>query len=92
MKLHPAFRKSERVLPKHARRPPRIQRTELALRARLGWATPKTRTRARVRIGASATPELGRERAEVMLDCVTHVVCGQLGLDTSWESVPYVAG
>lgn len=34
----------------------------------------------------------GRARAEVMVDCVTYVVCGQLGLDTSGEAIPYVAG
>ena len=36
--------------------------------------------------------ELGRERAEVMVDCVTYIVCGQLGLDTATESIPYIAG
>jgi hypothetical protein len=36
--------------------------------------------------------ELGRKRAEVMVDCVTYVVCGQLGLDTAGESIPYIAG
>ncbi len=36
--------------------------------------------------------DLGRERAEVMVDCVTYIVCGQLGLDTSGESIAYVAG
>lgn len=34
----------------------------------------------------------GRERAEVMVDCVTYIVCGQVGLDTGGESIPYVAG
>jgi len=34
----------------------------------------------------------GRERAEVMVDCVTFIVCGQVGLDTSGETIPYVAG
>lgn len=34
----------------------------------------------------------GRARAEVMVDCVTYVVCGRLGLDTGGESIPYVAG
>lgn len=34
----------------------------------------------------------GRAHAEVMVDCVTYVVCGQLGLDTSGETIPYVAG
>ena len=34
----------------------------------------------------------GRARAEVMVDCVTYVVCGRVGLDTSGESIPYVAG
>lgn len=34
----------------------------------------------------------GRARAEVMVDCVTYVVCGHVGLDTGGESIPYVAG
>lgn len=34
----------------------------------------------------------GRARAEVMVDCVTFIVCGQVGLDTSGETIPYVAG
>lgn len=34
----------------------------------------------------------GRARSEVMVDCVTYVVCSQLGLDTSGETIPYVAG
>lgn len=37
-------------------------------------------------------PDRGRARAEVMVDCVTYVVCGRLGLDTGGESIPYVAG
>ncbi len=36
--------------------------------------------------------EYGRERAEVIVDSVTYIVCGQLGLDTSGETIPYVAG
>jgi hypothetical protein len=36
--------------------------------------------------------EHGRRRAEVIVDTVTYVVCGSLGLDTSGSSVPYVAG
>ena len=36
--------------------------------------------------------DLGRQRAEVMVDCVTYIVCGQLGLDTVSESIPYVVG
>ena len=34
----------------------------------------------------------GRGRAEVIVDTVTYVVCGSVGLDTSGSSVPYVAG
>ena len=34
----------------------------------------------------------GRARAEVMVDCVTYIVCAHLGLDTSGETIPYVAG
>jgi antirestriction protein ArdC len=36
--------------------------------------------------------EHGRRRAEVIVDTVTAVVCGSVGLDTSGSSVPYVAG
>jgi len=36
--------------------------------------------------------EYGRRRAEVLVDTVTYVVCGAVGLDTSVSSVPYVAG
>jgi antirestriction protein ArdC len=36
--------------------------------------------------------EYGRRRAEVLVDTVTYVVCGSVGLDTSVSSVPYVAG
>jgi hypothetical protein len=36
--------------------------------------------------------ELGRARAEVMVDCVTYIVCGQVGLDVGGETIPYVLG
>jgi hypothetical protein len=36
--------------------------------------------------------EYGRRRAEVLVDTVTYVVCGSVGLDVSSDSVPYVAG
>jgi hypothetical protein len=36
--------------------------------------------------------ELGRERCEVLVDCVTYCVLGAVGLDVSGESIPYVAG
>jgi hypothetical protein len=36
--------------------------------------------------------EFGRERAEVIVDTVTFVVCGSVGLDVSGETIPYVAG
>jgi antirestriction protein ArdC len=36
--------------------------------------------------------EYGRRRAEVLVDTVTYVVCGSVGLDVSGDSVPYVAG
>jgi antirestriction factor ArdC-like protein len=36
--------------------------------------------------------EHGRRRAEVIVDTVTYVVCGSVGLDTSGSTVPYVAG
>jgi hypothetical protein len=34
----------------------------------------------------------GRRRAEVLVDTVTYIVCGSVGLDVSGSSVPYVAG
>jgi hypothetical protein len=36
--------------------------------------------------------DYGRERAEVLVDCVTYIVCGSAGLDVSGDSVPYIAG
>lgn len=36
--------------------------------------------------------QYGRRRAEVLVDAVTYVVCGSVGLDVSGDSVPYVAG
>jgi hypothetical protein len=36
--------------------------------------------------------EYGRQRAEVLVDTVTYIVCGSVGLDISGSSVPYVAG
>lgn len=35
---------------------------------------------------------LGRERCEVLVDCVTYVCCASVHLDVGGESVPYVAG
>src|SRR5581483_3998391 len=36
--------------------------------------------------------EYGRERAEVIVDTVTFIVCAGAGLDIGDESIPYVAG
>jgi hypothetical protein len=36
--------------------------------------------------------DYGRRRAEVLVDTVTFIVCGAVGLDTSGSSVPYVVG
>ena len=36
--------------------------------------------------------DFGRQRAEVLVDTVTYIVCSSVGLDTSGSSVPYVAG
>lgn len=36
--------------------------------------------------------EYGRQRAEVLVDTVTYIVCSSEGLDVSGSSVPYVAG
>jgi hypothetical protein len=36
--------------------------------------------------------QYGREQAEVLVDCVTHIVCASVGLDVAGESIPYIAG
>jgi hypothetical protein len=36
--------------------------------------------------------DYGGQRAEVLVDTVTHIVCGSVGLDVSGSSVPYIAG
>jgi hypothetical protein len=36
--------------------------------------------------------EFGRERCEVLVDCVTYCVLGSVGLDVGDGSIPYVAG
>jgi antirestriction protein ArdC len=36
--------------------------------------------------------EYGREVAEVIVETATVIVCGSVGLDTSGESIPYIAG
>jgi hypothetical protein len=36
--------------------------------------------------------QYGRDRAEVLVDCVTYCVLGAVGLDVGGESIPYVAG
>ena len=36
--------------------------------------------------------EHDRARAEVLVESITYIVCGSIGLDTSGESIPYVAG
>jgi hypothetical protein len=34
----------------------------------------------------------GQDKAEVLVDCVTYVVCSSVGLDVGGESIPYIAG
>ncbi len=36
--------------------------------------------------------QYGREQAEVLVECVTYCVLGTAGLDTTGETIPYVAG
>jgi hypothetical protein len=36
--------------------------------------------------------QYGHERAEVLVDCVTYIVCCSVGLDGGGESIPYIAG
>jgi N-terminal domain of anti-restriction factor ArdC len=36
--------------------------------------------------------ELGRECCEVLVDCVTYIVCSSVALDVGGESIPYIAG
>ncbi|MBX6751661.1 MAG: hypothetical protein IRY85_18715 [Micromonosporaceae bacterium] len=36
--------------------------------------------------------QYGREQAEVLVDCVTYIVCSSVGLDVGGDSIPYIAG
>lgn len=36
--------------------------------------------------------DFGRRKAEVLVDTVTYIVCGSVGLDVSGDSIPYIAG
>jgi RNA polymerase sigma factor (sigma-70 family) len=36
--------------------------------------------------------QYGRQRAEVLVDCVTYIVCSSAGLDVGGESIAYIAG
>ena len=36
--------------------------------------------------------QYGRERAEVLVDCASYIVCGSVGLDVGGETIPYIAG
>lgn len=36
--------------------------------------------------------DYGREQAEVLVDTITHIVCGSVGLDITQSTVPYIAG
>jgi hypothetical protein len=36
--------------------------------------------------------QYGRQQAEVLVDCVTYIVCSSVGLDVGGESIPYIAG
>ncbi len=36
--------------------------------------------------------DFGRRQAEVLVNTVTYIVCGSVGLDVSGESIPYIAG
>jgi hypothetical protein len=36
--------------------------------------------------------QYGRERCEVLVDCVTYCVLGSVGLDVGGETIPYIAG
>ena len=36
--------------------------------------------------------DYGRDCAEVLVDTVTYIVCGSVGLDTAGSTVPYIAG
>jgi hypothetical protein len=39
-----------------------------------------------------SSKDFGRRKAEVLVDTVTYIVCGSVGLDVSGESIPYIAG
>jgi hypothetical protein len=36
--------------------------------------------------------QYGREKAEVLVECATYVVCSSAGFDVGGESIPYLAG
>ena len=55
--------------------------------ARSGCSSTRSRTRS-----GSATATTAAAQAEVLVDTVTHIVCGSVGLDISGSSVPYIAG
>jgi hypothetical protein len=43
-------------------------------------------------VGVPTYKEHGRGDAEVIVETAAVIVCGSIGLDTSGESIPYVAG
>ena len=55
--------------------------------ARSARSSTSSRTRS-----ALGYDQYGREQAEVLVDCVTYVVCSSVGLDVGGESIPYIAG
>ena len=55
--------------------------------ARSARSSTSSRTRS-----ASATSSTAASEAEVLVDCVTYIVCSSVGLDVGGESIPYIAG
>jgi len=86
----------------------RVERRDLPAHGPAGWCDPRAKLivvgigpanrelRTLVHELAHALglgyTEYGRERAEVLVDCVTYCVLGAVGLDVGGESIPYIAG
>src|SRR5438093_4865270 len=64
---------------------------------RLGSRTPNSPRNQRsdahkLRKSGVGYEQYPRAQAEVLVDCVTYIVCSSVGLDVGGESIPYIAG
>jgi hypothetical protein len=86
----------------------RVEIRELPVGGPGGWCDPKRKLIVVARAPANSQvrtlvhelahahgvgyTDYGRERSEVLVDCVTHCVLASVGLDVGGESIPYIAG